>query len=825
MNRITLPYLILSLFFNSYLWGQSPVNNTKDETNGAIFKINKIVPNEKEKTLEIFLTAQFRNTAQVFEKDATFYTVRELRKSPSKDLGVRGFGALNQVTVAQNGHTTMLVLVDISGSMIKENKLGKAKEALEQLLNNPALSKIHKQYAYFYDDIGDTYDLNPQTIQRINSMNSSRYFDTDLNRAIVKKLDELKAYEGNKILVLLTDGVNDVDEKYYKSHNITTRVSTPEVYNKVINLDSSFQIIPMGIGKDANQQFLDSLSICTKNPDDFYLFGTRPEKIADDLKYISESVVSNLVLKVAPDPGNCTFGNETREFQVIFNKGDEVFEAKKLEIFSRNFKSFDLCADHSVAVWLPFVIGVLILGLMLLFFTLLMPYLFDRAFRKKHIRKYYEVKRPNVVSRDPLTMQPIADYEEVVVMDNKIMLYETWKYVMSQGEGGISTTHAEFFKNQVKGNFFDQKSSYRQLNWLWFGALGGFFAWVFSFLFSLNWNQWPWLGNLLNKLNSDDGSIGEKMYQAIFFGLSLGLSFLLFLALVEELGQSRKFSIWRVILRMLLGGLLGVVALFLSKWLIQSTMQINIPSYFRDLIDWMLFGVVMGCALSILSSIRFKIGLIAGLVASLIAFHIFELFQLIKLSHFIGQDLSLVFGLIIYGGITGYFIHTIVQRFEDFELQILLPKEFMGQVRAVSKFLKAGQYPFVTIGTHPSSEIYIKWQDEGASSRHAKMSYQNGVVYIEPNEGPIYINGSNINRKTPLKNLDKIHLGPQSITIFQFMSKEASADASGQIPEYSKGGINIKLQNLGQQQTSGQTSRPGTNTEVRKKIKISPRKK
>jgi len=817
LSAILFQFTVISLLCQTGLI-HKPINNQI----GSIFRINKIIPNEQDKSLYIYLTASYRSTTDFFEKDADLFTVKELKKSPFDSLRVIEFPNTklqDQKITTKLEKTTILVLVDFSGSMLEEDglKLQKAKEALYTLMTNPKLKSFDKKFAYFHDIVGDTYTLNDQYIQRIYAANSSPLFDTDLHRAIFEKLDELARIEGNKILILLTDGKNDIDEKYYDRNGLSP-ISEKEVYQKAISLDSSFQIISMGIGNKANESFLDSLSKCTPNPNDFYLFGTRPTQIVEDLQFISESVLSNLVLRVRPDPNHCIFGNETREFQVTYKRdSNNIFIAKKSEIFSTGFKSYDLSQYGNIPAWIPFVVGIFLVVLMLLYFIWIIPILIARTFRKKNIRQYFEVKKPNVVTRDPLTMQPIADHEEVVVMDNKVMLYETWKYVMNQGEGGLSTTHAEFFKAQTKGNFFDQKGSYRQLNWVWYGALGGLIAWMLSFVFKLDWNHWTWFQKLL----STDDSLGEKLYQSTFFGLSLGLSFLLCLALVEELGQSRKFSFWRIIVRVIIGGVLGAMAIFTSKWLIYQSIETNIPSYFRDLLDWILFGIVMGCALPIFSSIRFKIGLIAGIFASLVAFHIFSLLQVIQAARFLGQDLTLVIGLIIYGSVIGYLIHTVVQRFEDFELQVLSPKEFFGQTRPVSKFLKGGQYPYVTIGVHPSCEVYVKWPDEVVCNKHARMSYQKGVVYIEPAEGPVYINGNIANGKTQLKNMDKIQLGPQSVTLFQFMAKEEQVKTNEVETGSFKKSINPKLQNRNQTESNPLPSNP----EIRKQIKITPRKK
>lgn len=127
----------------------------------------------------------------------------------------------------------------------------------------------------------------------------------------------------------------------------------------------------------------------------------------------------------------------------------------------------------------------------------------------------------------------------------------------------------------------------------------------------------------------------------------------------------------------------------------------------------------------------------------------------------------------------------------------------------------------MTIGVHPSCEVYVKWPDEVVCNKHARMSYQKGVVYIEPAEGPVYINGNIANGKTQLKNMDKIQLGPQSVTLFQFMAKEEQTKTNEAETGSFKKSINPKLQNRNQTASNPLPSNP----EIRKQIKITPRKK
>jgi len=119
----------------------------------------------------------------------------------------------------------------------------------------------------------------------------------------------------------------------------------------------------------------------------------------------------------------------------------------------------------------------------------------------------------------------------------------------------------------------------------------------------------------------------------------------------------------------------------------------------------------------------------------------------------------------------------VVSRLEDFELLILSPKAFSGRVSPISKWLKSSSIDYVFMGKDPGCHLYIKWDDPIAKRRHAKFSYSNNVVSVEPEDGAIYVNNICIQKRTSLKNDDIISLGAKSTSRVQFRTKETTEDA------------------------------------------------
>ena len=791
----------------------------------VVFRVDRVEKNEPENLLEFWITAAHCADDQFFSlDDASHYKIEQLPDlsagawniiniGPAPQTGAETVAAEHraQNTAAAAPPRTILLLLDRSGSMLNEGKLEQAKNAIRKILESGSNDRF--MFTYFHDEVCQgNYLLNWNLYEKlIKTMDAQKFWDTDLYCAIRIKTEELKKLEGEKILILLTDGKNDVKSyKRYAGHNHVAGLTETDLLQDMKSLDSSFQVYPIGIGRDANEQFLRQLAESTPNPYDYYQFGVLPENITSGINCVLKNLRSNLLLRVQPDAKNADFGADSRRFLLTYThgKGAQVSDTSAAIYLADFMSKIRLSSEASERPWLSLFIGLFLVGGLLWGLVKLTPVLSLAWFRNKYVRQYGLVKRPNITSRDPLTLEPIRDEEDVVVVGDKVMLYDTWKYTLEQGEGNLSTTHSEFFVHQPKGRFFDQGGVFRRLNWLWFGTLGGFVAWMLLSVPKLK--SWFWLREVLlpKYFDTAEKQISDSLYEALVQGLAVGLGIVAALSVVEELGQSRRFSIWRIIGRALSGSVAGAVIFFLSQWVVTLIDH----DYLGRLAGWFLFGALMGLIVSVGSSIRLKTGLIAGMLAGLAAFHIYYLLTFL-LGKFTGSAFSGMMGLIIYGGVLGYMVFAVVSRLEDFELQVLVPKEFFGQKRPISKWLKSPQFDHIHIGVNPACEVYVKWPDKAVKDWHAKLSYGKGVVFIEPNEGEVLVNGQQVRKKTPLQHLDRIQLGAFSNSILQFLAKEKDKKKDMTGEEYP--GRSIRVSSTG--------AKGGSNPEVRSKIRIKPR--
>lgn len=671
---------------------------------------------------------------------------------------------------------TVLFLLDLSGSMVKQNKIVKAKEAIKQVLQMPQLKDVKMEFAWFHNDISPkNYPLTLENFEDIvGSIEIDTRNDTDLYRALEQKTNELKSYNGNKVLVLLTDGKNDIkNNPLYKGQSPLIPRSQEETLEHLSQLDSTFQIYPVGLGNDASKDFLESIVFATASKKDQYSFGVAPEELSNKFQTIFQCLKPNYELAFSPDVSDLVYGIEQRRIVISYTDTDGTVYADTLTQNFGTFTDAETICQQVVPFWNTFFIGLVFLGILLAVFSFAVPFFNDRSFRRDYIRKYKQLDiPPNRKLRDPLTNEVFKDTDVVVAKGEKVMLFDSWKYIKSKEQGQTTKDYAELFELVIEGNFFSQKGAFQRLNWLWFGALGGLFAWCMSeFLDTFNFQN---LRELLTALDSNKKEIiSGSIYNEVLNGVSYGFCLVLLLAIVEEIGQSRRINIGRVILRSTIGAIAGALLFFISSAFILKIVPIP---YVGGLIGWSFFGTILGLIISLFSGIETKTGLQGGLLAGVIAFHVYFFMNLNMVVNLLPTNFSRMLSLVFYGGLLGFVLFTVVSRLEHFELLCISPKAFAGRRIPISKWLRSRAIDYIYLGKNPNNYIYIKWDDPQAKDRHAKFSYVNNIVYVAPEEGPLLVNDRLVNDRKGLSNGDRIQLGEQSNTILTFLAKEGEKE-------------------------------------------------
>lgn len=426
----------------------------------------------------------------------------------------------------------------------------------------------------------------------------------------------------------------------------------------------------------------------------------------------------------SPDQNRITLG------QLSVRKNWSVFDPFSLQ---RNFSFGDVL-----------VLSLLILALILLILSELLPKINILIFKRKYVVPFSQVQKNGDRKLNPITGKPLQPNDLVVHRCNReicnipLHIWEHRKYQCfhcpdkCDGDAHIWTR-----------KFFHQKGGSKKLNWLWFGAAGGTFAW------------------LINELVAPLFSSG--LFENMVLGFSIGLAYTFMLSWVEELGQGRTLSLGRILLRTLAGSIMGA----LLFWIVSL---INSSNLFNA-IAWLIFCVLLGAIVSIRSSIDWKRGALSGLIAGAVSGLIYYLFPLL----FPNPEASLVkmITLMIAGAVLGQGVIQVVKQLEKIELQVVAPAYRSGMAFALDNFLKTGKK--VLIGKDMKScTVRVKWDDDYVLAHHAELRMANNKVYIKAlGDAEIWVDENPIQKGKDMlvTGGEMIRLGRNSKTVFKYLQK------------------------------------------------------
>lgn len=419
--------------------------------------------------------------------------------------------------------------------------------------------------------------------------------------------------------------------------------------------------------------------------------------------------------------------------------------------------------------WLVVILtGMLIVTGFLILLSIMLPGLTKIQFKRKYVFKYEDIKEAGRRKMDPITSEPFQDNELVVKRCEQWHSLESWEYNHYQcvnypgcQNRAVPCTDGENIQAESY-QFFTQQGKFKNLNWLWFGSLGGLIAWG-TWAILTNFAIVPYM-SLMSSLAPDSSF---QLARDSMMGFSLGLGLVFALAWVEERGQSSEFSWLRIILKAFLGGIISLIV-FLGGFLIYRTIGLD-NEYIGGLISWCLFGIFLGTILSVRSTIEITRGILGGLIAGIIAYNIF--FMLSYLSDAV--EMAKVIAFVVLGAVLGIIVVTVVSQLEDFELEYISPIKY-SRVNPISKWLKAEMDIF--IGSDSSCYVFVKWPDDEVQPRHAKLSYDGSAVYLEPYAETLI--GNRIlpmNKPYELQHGDIIQLGRSSISRMKFIAKSQEA--------------------------------------------------
>jgi len=447
--------------------------------------------------------------------------------------------------------------------------------------------------------------------------------------------------------------------------------------------------------------------------------------------------------------------------------------------------------------WLSLV-GALLLLLLLAIFVYIIAFWRHQKFKRKYVRVFTHYKQENNIKTaviDEYTKMPIEEDEKVVTKCGHIMTLNSWiannnhcyEYPLGCKEG--------FGEYHRTASFFQQTGGDRVLNWCWFGGVGGFLAWVSFTLVKRFVDLAPF--EVIFKdifIEEYNTRFAETLAHQSLAGAVLGFFIILMLSIVEELGQSRQISYSRIFIRSILALLVSTIVFPLIEWM---RLQFIPNAFIGQWLVWTLFGALIGLMVTVDSSIESIKGVKGGVIAGVAAFLFYYFLPLAVPDANFANLLS----WICYGSVLGLVLVTVVQRLEDFELDTVSPDKYKGRAIPITKWLK--ERP-VYIGTHPSCDVVIEWEDRVVAEQHAPpapylttfalnewedsvvaiMTFNGRHVFIKPIKDEVLVNTRLISGKTKLNNGDLIQLGgslAKSILRFNVIKKTKEMDNSYKI--------------------------------------------
>lgn len=657
--------------------------------------------------------------------------------------------------------------------LLSESDVNKVESLIKELKSDLQKSPFRYYFSYFDSTLGPERPFNTEEEEQAlikDFQASTSAGSVSLFEAIFKQLQRLNDYTGKKIIILLTKGQNESKEDLLST---TLPYTAADVSSFLKELGPDVLLFPVGIGAGVDEPYLQSIVGETANSNDKFTNNDLPDNL---LGLIQENIVirSTHVLTLVPE--NEIYRGEKRTIRVVHNSSD-IPEASLSFEKGSGIEPVILQRPPDLSVWaLWLVIGVLLLSVLLAVIFLLIPVIRKWQFDNKYVKLYQP--EGNRRSVDPLTNEPIMAGEKVVHKCQQVVPLATWEglggqcpnypdcldYMNCNGAGGPEKTEG----------LFSMQGIYRNLNWLWFGALGGFIGWMLYAVFRNIGLEW-YRSILSGVFSSGAGTLGSKgdlqavnqwmegLVNNTLIGVAFGIGFILMLTIVEERSQSRRQSWLRVLLRVVMGIILSLGVFWLGYYLEKNVIS---SIYLSGLVTWLLFGLVVGLVLAFNSSISMLRGVLGGVLASVVGYQFYWLLGDVWQDFIAAKLIS----LIVMGAILGWIIVTVISSLEDFELEYVSPSNVSNNIIPISKWLKSGLE--VLIGTSNDCYVYVKWQDGEVAPIHAKLTMDNGKVFLMPIAETL-VRGypSPKGQKIALRDGDVIQLGKESITRMRFRAK------------------------------------------------------
>ena len=625
-----------------------------------------------------------------------------------------------------------------------------------------------------YGDLGEYYSNTSRAVQyRYNRV--VKTYDTNLNNAIAEKVQELEllskrqlndetATNSEKILILLTDGRDDVKDNPDFYFGIKEHYSEEKVSEIVQGSDVT--VYTVGLGNKVDAKFLENVALA--NNKGSYYYAELPNDLGTVYNTIGQKVLPDYKVTIVSE--SCLFRGNKRTYTIEYNKSGggfstaEAFECRLGDPnhIQSNCSGNKIDPNPSNNKLLSLFWGLGIVFLIFLALALLFPFIKKQIFRSKYVTKY--VKEIDEERICPYCANEFQTGEKIVVKCEHIMHLECW-----EENGNKCTEYPHLCSVGVEENysfkdFLNGRKGSEIAIWGFFGAVGGLLS--FMPITSDPTEGSSFMKPLINSINSD---ASDYALNSLSIGAEHGLILGFFLTLLFSLAENKKglniTTVGLSVLRAIIGAVFGSITYYLGT-LLGNTIGLD---YFNQIIPLVFFGIAVGAALSFKSSVTLRNGIIGGLVASFVASTLY--YFLFVLTGGLSFDI-IVLKFILFGLLIGAIISTVLKALESFYLEYLSGNS-MGKTVPVSKWMMEGLEVF--IGASRGSHVVVNNID-GVADQHAVMRYnkeanESFIRSVKDNE--VYVNNRAIpfNLEYRIRNNDIIAVGYNQMAKFKYAEK------------------------------------------------------
>jgi|GEM_PF-772955 len=637
------------------------------------------------------------------------------------------------------------LLIDKGGSISQED-MDKIKSAIYELAGMVKTGNLF--YSWFDEDISESRVVTQTNIDDLdfyvsNTSNSSMYnaiFTKMMEFDSTKDVPNLQyepvyrrnravemAPAGNKFLVIITDGRNDVQENP-KYHNTLFRIiREPELINTAELYRNKLFIYAISFGGELlDEAFLDMITTASGNRYGNIL--TSPDNILEDFNSLGRKIAEekwDYEIRLRYENPK-KYRGETRTLHLEINSyKPDLFVAYGQATYGEGYGNslYPMTIGEpkrSVMVMLGgLVAGIIIFLLVMFIIQLIIPLIKNKIFVIKYVKRY-KPREHELFKECQYCGDPLNPGDRVVVKCKHVVHHLCWK-----DYGHICPEYGQNC-NDGQENFFDitdpfsKKNKIYYLSWVLYGMLGGFLSWLL-YVALIKWEQvfvfsiWltEWIRPAITESNL--GAFKFKIAPFLIIGTLMGFFLTAFFSSVEEYRHKNLAIYGKILLRSILGGIAGFVAFLIGSIIL---ILINRPStlYF-DWIPWIFFGAAIGLIMSIKTTIVWKHGLIGGLISIIFCF--------IVIYAFIGEleENAILVGIMIYAAGLGISIATIRLQSEHFFLKILQGKKNQDIIPVHKWMSSSGGHNEVYLGRSFACEIQMNWEknNEEIAQKHAKM--------------------------------------------------------------------------------------------------------